>query len=160
MRGRRRKRQAAATIALTTTVTLAIGTAFAPTAEALGYRGRLLKMINNTRENHDLRQLRIDRSFSRDAVRHTRRMVKANDVFDPPNLDTFLSDEPWERIGASVSGCAGSVRGLHRAWMRHASHRVIMLEPKLRRIGIGVIEDRSKNICGRGSIWATELFYG
>ena len=160
MPGRNRKQHAAATIALTTTIALAFGTASAPDAEALGYRGRLLKMINATRERHDLRTLRIDRSFSRDAVRHTRRMVEANSVFDPPNLAHFLADEPWEEVGASVSGCAGTLRGLHRAWMRHDAHRVIMLEPKLRRIGIGVIKERSKNICGRGSFWASELFYG
>ena len=154
------KRHAAATIAFSMTIALAGGAVFAPPAEGLGYRGRLLKMINNVRDRHDLRELKIDRSFSRDAARHTRRMIKRNEVFDPPNLDTFLSDEPWERIGASISGCAGTVRGVHRAWMRHTSHRVIMLEPRLRRIGIGVIEDRSRNICGRGAIWATELFYG
>jgi uncharacterized protein YkwD len=160
MPGRNGKRHAAATVALATTIALALGTAFAPHAGALGYRGRMLKMVNATRERHDLRRLRIDRSFSRDAVRHTRRMVTQNRVFDPPNLADYLADEPWEEIGASVSGCAGSLRGLHRAWMRHRAHRVIMLEPKLRRIGIGVIKNRSRNICGRGSFWSSELFYG
>ena len=160
MPGSHGNRRAAVVIVLVTSLTLFLEAASAQTANAVGYRGRLLKMINNVRERNDLRELRIDRSFSRDAVRHTRRMVKANDVFDPPNLATFLSDEPWRRIGASVSGCASSVRGVHRAWMRHTAHRVIMLEPKLRRIGIGVIRDRSRNICGRGSFWATELFYG
>jgi uncharacterized protein YkwD len=160
MPGSHGKRRAAVVIVLATSLVLFLETASAQTANAIGYRGRLLKMINNVRERHDLRELRIDRSLSRDAVRHTRRMVEANEVFDPPNLARFLSDEPWERIGASVSGCAGSVRGVHRAWMRHAAHREIMLEPRLRRIGIGVITDRSRNICGRGSTWATELFYG
>jgi uncharacterized protein YkwD len=154
------KRRVAIVIVLGTALVLFLQTASAQTANAIGYRGRLLKMINNTREKHDLRELRIDLSLSRDALRHTYRMVKANDVFDPPNLDTFLSDEPWERIGASVSGCASTAWGVHRAWMRHAAHREIMLEPRLRRIGIGVLKDRSRNLCGRGSIWATELFYG
>ncbi len=154
------KRRAAPVIAFIVTLTLALGCVLAPAASALGYRGKLLDMINDVRERRDLRVLKVDRSFSRDAWRHTSRMVRANDVFDPPNLAMFLRDEPWERIGASVSGCAGSLRGLHRAWMRHAAHRVIMLEPKLRRIGVAVIKDRSRNLCGRGSFWATELFYG
>ncbi|HJS27667.1 MAG TPA: CAP domain-containing protein [Actinomycetota bacterium] len=157
---RERTLHAAAVVALITTLTLVLGIAFAPAAAALGNRGNLLRLINSAREQHDLRGLRMDRSLSRDAVRHTRRMVAQNRVFDPPDLDSFLSDEPWERIGASVSGCAGTIRGLHRAWMRHAAHRAIMLEPKLRRIGIGVINDRTANICGRGSFWGTELFYG
>lgn len=154
------KRRVAIAIVIATALMIFLETASAQTANAIGARGKLLKMINNVRERNDLRELRIDRSLSRDAVRHTRRMVEANEVFDPANLDAILSDEPWERIGASVSGCAGTVRGVHRAWMRHAAHRDIMLEPRLRRIGIGVITDRSRNICGRGSIWATELFYG
>lgn len=154
------KRRVAIAIVIATALMIFLETASAQTANAIGARGKMLKMINNVRERNDLRELRIDRSLSRDAVRHTRRMVEANEVFDPANLDAILSDEPWERIGASVSGCAGTVRGVHRAWMRHAAHRDILLEPRLRRIGIGVITDRSRNICGRGSIWATELFYG
>jgi uncharacterized protein YkwD len=154
------KRRVAVVIVLAASLVLFLETASAQTANAIGYRGRLLKMINNARERHDLRVLRIDRSLSGDALRHTYRMVKANDVFDPAHLDRFLADEPWERIGASVSGCAGSVWDVHSAWMRHAAHREIMLEPRLRRIGIGVLQDRSRNLCGRGSIWATELFYG
>lgn len=154
------KRRAAIVIVLATSLVLFLETASAQTANAIGYRGRLLKMINNVRERHELRELRIDRSLSRDAVRHTRRMVEANDIYDPPDLATFLADEPWERIGASVSGCAGTVPDLHRSWMRHAEHREIMLDARLRRIGIGVIENRSTNLCGRGSFWGTELFYG
>lgn len=154
------KRRVAIAIVIATALMIFLETASAQTANAIGARGKLLKMINDVRGRNDLRELRIDRSLSRDAVRHTRRMVEANEVFDPANLDAILSDEPWEQIGASVSGCAGTVRGVHRAWMRHAAHRDIMLEPRLRRIGIGVITDRSRNICGRGSIWATELFYG
>ncbi|HJU57998.1 MAG TPA: CAP domain-containing protein [Actinomycetota bacterium] len=160
MPGGGRKRHAAAVVVLATTITIVLGIAFAPAAGARGDRGKLLRLINAARERHDLRELRMDRSLSRDALRHTRRMVKQNRVFDPPNLDTFLNDEPWERIGASVSGCADTLGGLHHAWMRHTAHRVIMLEPRLRRIGIGIIRDRTRNICGRGSFWGTELFYG
>jgi hypothetical protein len=39
-------------------------------------------------------------------------------------------------------------------------HRAILLNSKIRRIGIGVIEVDSVNTCGRHWLWATELFYG
>ncbi len=39
-------------------------------------------------------------------------------------------------------------------------HRDILLNPQLRRIGIGVIKVDSQNACGRHWLWATELFYG
>jgi uncharacterized protein YkwD len=44
--------------------------------------------------------------------------------------------------------------------MRDPVHRDILLNPKLRRIGIGVLEVDSQNRCGRNWLWATELFYG
>jgi uncharacterized protein YkwD len=39
-------------------------------------------------------------------------------------------------------------------------HRDILLHPELRRAGIGVIRTDEGNLCGRGSFWVTELFYG
>lgn len=144
----------------TTIVTLVV--AFAPAANAgSGYRSKLLRMVNATRNNRDLHRVRIDRSLSRDALRHTRRMIGEDLIYDPRNLTTILQDEPWDNVGASVVGCADSLRGLHRAFMHHAAHRVILLNPQLRRIGIGVVKvDHSSNACGRHWFWTTELFYG
>jgi uncharacterized protein YkwD len=44
--------------------------------------------------------------------------------------------------------------------MHEPVHRAILLNPKLRRIGIGVLEVDWQNSCGRNWFWATELFYG
>ena len=146
-------------VTLTTILTLAV--AFAPAARAgSGYRSKLLRMVNATRSVHDLHRVRMDRSLTRDALRHTRRMIDENAIFDPLNLTTILQDEPWDDVGASVVGCADSLRGLHRAFMHHAAHRVILLNPQLRRIGIGVVKVDSSNACGRHWFWTTELFYG
>jgi len=117
-------------------------------------------MVNATRDKHDLHTLRIDRSLTRDAVRHTRRMINRNAIYDPRNLTKMLADEPWDDVGASVVGCADTVGALHRAFMHHAAHRVILLNPKLRRIGIGLIKVDSANACGQHWFWTTELFYG
>ena len=121
------------TVVITVSTILTLGIVFAPAAEA---------------------------SLSRDAMRHTRRMVAQNSIYDPRNLTEMLHDEPWNQVGASVVGCADTLRALHRAFMHHAAHRVILLNPQLRRIGIGVIKDDSANVCGRHSFWSTELFYG
>lgn len=143
----------------TTILTLVV--AFAPAAHAgSGNRSKLLRMVNATRNNRDLHRLRIDRSLTRDALRHTRRMIGENAISDPRNLTTILQNEPWDDVGASVVGCADSLSGLHRAFMHHAAHRVILLNPQLRRIGIGVVKVDSSNACGRHWFWTTELFYG
>ena len=146
-------------VTLTTILTLAV--AFAPAARAgSGYRSKLLRMVNATRSSHDLHRVRMDRSLTRDALRHTRRMIDENAIYDPLNLTTILQDEPWDDVGASVVGCADSLRGLHRAFMHHAAHRDIILNGRVRWIGIGVVKVDSSNACGRHWFWTTELFYG
>ena len=146
-------------VTLTTILTLAV--AFAPAARAgSGYRSKLLRMVNATRSDHDLHRVRMDRSLTRDALRHTRRMIDENAIYDPLNLTTILQDEPWDDVGASVVGCADSLRGLHRAFMHHAAHRDILLNGRVRWIGIGVLKVDSSNACGRHWFWTTELFYG
>lgn len=149
------------TLIVTLTTILTLSVAFAPAARAgSGYRSKLLRMVNATRSSHDLHRVRMDRSLTRDALRHTRRMIDENAIYDPLNLTTILQDEPWDDVGASVVGCADSVRGLHRAFMHHAAHRDILLNGRLRWIGIGVVKVDSSNACGRHWFWTTELFYG
>lgn len=149
------------TVVVTVSTILALGISFAPAARAgSGFRSKVLRMVNATRDNHGLHTLRIDTSLTRDAVRHTRRMIDANAIYDPRNLTRILQDEPWDDVGASVVGCADTISALHKAFMHEPAHRDILLNPKLRRIGIGVIEVDSPNACGRHSLWATELFYG
>lgn len=140
---------------------LALGIAFAPAARAGGgLRSQVLRMVNATRYHHDLHTLQMDRSLSRDALTHTRHMITNNAIYDPPNLTRILQDEPWDVVGGSVVGCADTLSALHWAFMHDPPHRDILLNPKLRRIGVGVLEVNSQNACGRHSLWATELFYG
>lgn len=149
------------TLIVTLTTILTLSVAFAPAARAgSGYRSKLLRMVNATRSSHDLHRVRMDRSLTRDALRHTRRMIDENAIYDPLNLTTILQNEPWDDVGASVVGCADSVRGLHRAFMHHAAHRDILLNGRVRWIGIGVVKVDSSNACGRHWFWTTELFYG
>jgi len=149
------------TLIVTLTTILTLSVAFAPAARAgSGYRSKLLRMVNATRSSHDLHRVRMDRSLTRDALRHTRRMIDENAIYDPLNLTTILQDEPWDDVGASVVGCADSLRGLHRAFMHHAAHRDILLNGRVRWIGIGVVKVDSSNACGRHWFWTTELFYG
>jgi uncharacterized protein YkwD len=148
-------------VVVTVSAILALGIAFAPAAWAgSGFGSKVLRMVNVTRENHDLGTLRIDRSLSRDALRHTRQMIANNSIYDPRNLTRILQDEPWTDIGASNVGCADTLSALHHAFMQDPVHRAILLNSQLHRIGIGVIEVDTQNACGRHWLWATELFYG
>jgi uncharacterized protein YkwD len=149
------------TLLVTVLAILALGIAFAPAARAGGgVRSKVLRMVNATRDNHDLHTLSIDRSLTRDALRHTRRMIESNAIYDPTNLTRILQDEPWDDVGASNVGCADTLSALHDAFMHDPVHRAILLNPQIRRIGIGVIEVEYGSACGRHWLWATELFYG
>ena len=150
-------------VALTavTALTLAIGVVHAPPASAgTGVRAKLLRLINASRERHDLQTVELDTSLSDEARKHTRKMLRRNRVFDPTNLQEILSGYPWDDLGAAAVGCAGSVNKLHEALMDSKVHRAIMLHPDLRNVGIGVIRADEENICGRGSVWVTDIFYG
>ena len=138
-------------LSLATALVFGLGLLHAPTARSEdGDRLKLLRLLNESRERVDLRTLRPDMSLNRDAMRHTRKMLRRNQLFDPHDLARMLSDEPWKRIGASVVGCASTLRGLHRALLRHRPHRRILLDPRLRRVGIGVVHSRTRNTCRRG----------
>lgn len=155
------RRRGALALALLTTLALGLGTVQAPPASAGdGYRAKLLRMLNRARERHDLKALELNTKLSRDARKHTRRMIREDRVFDPPDLQHILAPYPWSKLGASVVGCASTVKRLHRAWMNSDHHREILLHPDLRKVGIGPILNDDENGCGRGSIWGTQLLYG
>lgn len=149
-------------IAVATTATLVLTLIQAPTANAAGqgYQRKMLRIVNQTRARHDLRALRLDRDLSRDSMKHTRRMVRQDRIFDPPNLDEILAKYRWDDLGADVVGCGHTLKELHTTLMTESFHRSIFLHPKLRFVGIGVAQVDARNRCGRGSLWATEIFYG
>src|SRR5262245_42051494 len=153
------ERRRLATILTLFVFVMMLWTVLAPQAVA-GYRGRVLRMVNATRANHGLHTVTIDSSLSAKAMRHTRLMLDRNVIFDPTNLSQLMSGEPWNTVAGSVVGCARTLRGLHRAFMHHAAHREIILNPDLRRIGVGVEKAFARNACGRGWFWGTEMFYG
>ncbi|MGZ5351492.1 MAG: CAP domain-containing protein [Actinomycetota bacterium] len=149
------------TVVIAAALALAFGTIQAPDARAgSGHRGEVLRLINEARARHDLRAVRLDRSLSREATKHSRDMLRQDRLFDPPNLRDILAPYPWNAVGAAAVGCADSLRALHRAFLGSDVHRSILLHRRVRWVGIGVVRASSENSCGRDSFWATEIFYG
>jgi len=149
-------------IAVATTATLLLGLIQAPAANGAGIekQRKMLRIVNATRERHDLRLLKLDTTLSHDSMRHTRIMVRKDRIYDPPNLAEILAKYEWDDLGADVVGCGHSLRELHKILMTEAFHRSIFLHPDLRRVGMGITRVEERNRCGRGSFWATEIFYG
>jgi uncharacterized protein YkwD len=144
-------------------LTLSFGVAAAPAAQASRtdrYRTKLLNILNRTRVHHDLRPVKINLRLSEDALHWSKTMIRKNQIYDPPNLAQLLAPYSWDDVGADVVGCGSTIHEVHRIFMTEAFHRSIILYPKVRRVGIGVVRADENNRCGRDSFWATELFYG
>jgi uncharacterized protein YkwD len=142
---------------------LGFGVAAAPAAQASRtdrYRTKLLNILNRTRVHHDLRPVKINLPLSGDALHWSKAMIRKNRIYDPPNLAQLLAPYSWNDVGADVVGCGSTIREVHKIFMTEAFHRSIILHPKVRRVGIGVVRADENNRCGRDSFWATELFYG
>jgi uncharacterized protein YkwD len=142
------------------TLSALLWTSLAGIAHATTYRHRLLRLINHSRTSHDVRPLRLNLRLSRDALAHTRKMIRRNRLFDVRNLEDMLAPYDWKVLGGDVVGCGDTLHEMHRQLMKHAFHRKIILNRKFRRIGIGVIKDTGRSVCGRDAFWATEIYYG
>jgi uncharacterized protein YkwD len=152
-----------ASVAVITGITVFFTLMQAPAANAGSnsrWARKLLRIVNDSRDQHDLRPLKMDRSLNAPSRRHTNKMIDDNRLYDPANLQQILEGYPYDDLGADVVGCGMTLRQLHRILMSESFHRTILLHRDLRRVGIGVVKARQNNRCGRGSFWATEIMYG
>lgn len=154
------RRRAAVAFVMIATLTVGVLQTSVANAAGQGYQRKMLDIVNRTRARHDLRLLKLNRELSKDSLVHTRKMVRDDRIYDPPNLAEILADYEWDDVGADVVGCGHTLKELHDILMTEAFHRSIFLHPDLRRVGIGVMKVDERNRCGRGSLWATEIFYG
>lgn len=129
-----------------------------PSADAT-MRRHMLHMLNNRRDAHGIRPLRLKASLSRKAQRHTRKMERRDRIFHTGGLAKTMERNGANRWGENV-GCASSLHRVVRAFMRSRSHRSNILNRGFKRIGIGVLNDGRSRVCGRGPVWSTQAFYG
>jgi uncharacterized protein YkwD len=121
-------------------------------ADDVSRRDRMLHLLNQTRRNHGLPVFRLNVELSHFAFRHSKRMAERNDCFHTVNLYDAVRSYSPSTWGENVAG-AGSLRRVRTLWMRSSGHRVNILNPRFRRIGIGVMR-------ARGLVWVTAIFYG
>lgn len=153
------RRARRATLVLPILVTLMLATLAAPAHATM--RSRYLRIINNTRAQHDLRRVKLNAKLSDTAKAHTRRMIREGRLFDVGNLTDILSPYAgYQTLGADVVGCGDTLFRMHRQMMHHAYHRKILLSGKVDVVGIGVIRVSGRSGCGRNVFWATAIFFG
>lgn len=119
----------------------------------------MLRQINEIRDRRDVRTLKIDRRLSRKAARHTRAMIRKNSMFHTPNLSGYMANRSLTPWGENL-GCGDTVNQVLRRLMRSSAHRRNIVYRKFRKIGLGVVDaGRRRNMCGRRSVWTTQIFY-
>jgi uncharacterized protein YkwD len=131
---------------------LVTGTASRGDAGAVDRRARMLHLLNGVRKGHGLHTFRINRQLSTKALRHSKRMAEAGDIFHTQDLYQAVRSYHPSCWGENV-GKARYIKTVLRLWMHSAGHRGNILKRAFRRVGIGVVR-------ARGSTWVTVIFYG
>jgi uncharacterized protein YkwD len=144
-----------ARIALVTTLATALAVLAPSPAAASTTRGRMYRLTNNSRENHDVARVGLHDAMSDLARRHSVAMAKRGKPFhtsDPAGY--YLDGIPWHTWGENVGVTGGTIAGLQRAFMQSNLHRANILNRGFRRVAVGTYRDAD------GLLWVTVFFYG
>jgi uncharacterized protein YkwD len=107
----------------------------------------LLAKIDHAREVRGLPPLRANPSLMTYARKHSADMALHDFLFHTRNFSVVCC---WRIIGENVAYNA-TVRRAHRAFMASPGHRANILDPRMRRVGVGIVERN-------GELWVTEVF--
>ena len=94
-----------------------------------GERMKLLRMLNESRDRHDLRALRPGPSLNRDAMRHTHRMLRRNQSSTRTTLPGCSPTSPGTRWARASSVCE-HVEASPPSPAATRPHRRILLHPR------------------------------
>ncbi len=123
---------------------LALAPAAAPGARRNGAERAVIQRLNDARAANGLQALRPARGLNRAADRHSRDML-VRDFFDHPSSDGTPFDTRVRRFAkaglvgetlASLPERHGGAATVVEIWMSSAAHRAIVLDPRLKRIGL------------------------
>lgn len=139
----------------------ACGIAATPVADSnvKDLRKSIRCMINEERAVHGFGKLLRNKPLQKAAQRHTKAMVAADCLAhrcgDEPNLETRLRQagyfdgvKAWRY--AENTGCGESAEAMIANWLASLYHRVNILDPDFRDIGVGVSQDRVAGRCDKG----------
>lgn len=149
----RPRRRAARGFAVALVAAIAVaGAAPQPAEAARSHERQLYNSINKERVRRHRVKLRLSGGLSKVARQHSKNMARKDVLRHRSDLTDGIRGE-WRVIGENV-GYGGSIRSLHRAFMRSKPHRRNVLYRKYRHVGVGVVRD------GDGTLWVTVIFKG
>jgi uncharacterized protein YkwD len=117
-------------------------------------RGQLLKATNASRQYRHLRRLDLQSELSQLARKHSKRMADARTLFHTKSpVSYYLRGRSWSSWGENVGYTSGSVRDVHKEFMRSPTHRSNILRSAFRRVAIGTFRGDD------GILYVTVFFY-
>jgi uncharacterized protein YkwD len=120
--------------------------------ESAKLRSELLQLTNEVRDQEDRDALALDARLSRYAVRHSRAMAEAGQLFHTEDVADKLGQRVWSMWGENV-GYGSSLTDVQAAFMGSTPHRKNILRAGFDHTAIGVVESD-------GNLWVTVIFYG
>lgn len=131
-------------VSLTASATLltAPGAAAQTTAEA-----RFVSKINSERGRLGLPALEVRSRLTGYARTHSAAMARQKTLFHTSSFSMLCC---WSRIAENV-GVGFDVATLHKALMASPAHRANILDPRMRKVGVGIHR-------AGGRIWVTQIF--
>jgi Cysteine-rich secretory protein family len=130
----------------------ALGNACAQSMEA----AQLMQATNEDRAQHGLRPLEWDPALARAAKRHAELMVGqralSHQYYGEAELETRVAQEGAHfHVIAENLAAAATPAALEAEWMQSPGHRANILDPRLNKIGVGLVRQG-------GYLWAVEDF--
>ena len=116
--------------------------AIAPTQAEIA----IVREINRIRRSHHLRTVKLTAPLARVARRHSSLMLKYNALshssFDGSSFSTRLQRagkhrQYGETLAWAPSGAHVNAKALLTLWLASAPHRAVLMNGKLRRVGVG-----------------------
>ena len=115
------------------------------------------RLHNRSRANHGRRGLKLVPRLNRIARKHSLRMARQDDLHHNSRLVRQVRNMRWRRLGENVGVAPGMGRGtlraIHRAFLKSPSHRRNVMLRRFRRMGVGVVRQS-------GKVWVTVVFMG
>jgi uncharacterized protein YkwD len=116
-------------------------------AATISREAKLIHKINHARAVHGLSALRTKPSLMSYAGAHSAAMAARHELYHTTNFGVVCC---WSAIGENIA-YNSTVRRVHRALMGSPGHRANVLNPRMRRVGVGIVERG-------GELWVTEIF--
>jgi uncharacterized protein YkwD len=135
-------------------------------------RHAVVCQINKKRHRHGLNGVRAKRALRKAGKRHSKYMLRHScfahqcpgerDLVARIHATSYLPCNCTWRVGETIAWAAkgrGSPRAIVRAWMHSPAHRHVLLDRRLKNVGIGLVWGSPSNRRARAATYTADFGY-